>query len=211
MDSIEEARQRVKDAVDLLATIVARSDQQNYDDYIGGPKVVTIAEVRSGSVDQPIEIHLAEFPDRPYKPSKSMRRVMIFAWGSSAAVYVGRRLKLYGDPDVRFGGKSVGGIKIGGMSNIDKPFTIALTETRGSKKPHRVEPLPDAPPSDAITKPQLQQLAALITKAGFENDDNGRADWLAYASNVVARPVNGTKELTTSEAALVIADMEKAK
>lgn len=35
----------------------------------------------------------------------------------------------------------VGGIRISHMSHIDKPVTIALTATRGNKKPVTVQPL----------------------------------------------------------------------
>jgi len=50
-----------------------------------------------------------------------------------------------GDPTVKFGGSTVGGIKIGALSNIDKRLTLNLTVTKGKRSPHVVEPLPDAP------------------------------------------------------------------
>lgn len=131
--------------MDLSTTTEPRSDQQNFDDYAAGPKVVTVSEVKAGSTEQPVEIHLVEFPGRPYKPSKSMRRVLVAAWGKDSTVYAGRRMKLVGDPTVKFGGESVGGIKIAGLSHIDKPLSIALTVTRGKRAPHAVEPLAEAP------------------------------------------------------------------
>jgi hypothetical protein len=152
-------------AFDMSESIIAKSDQQNYDEYLGGPKVVTISDVRGGSAEQPVEIHLVEFPGKSYKPSKSMRRVLVFAWGSEASNYVGRKLRLYGDPDVRYGGKPVGGIKIGAMSHIDKPFTLSLTETRGNKKPHSVEVLQDAPTPKPISDDDALDLTRSITEA----------------------------------------------
>jgi hypothetical protein len=134
--------------MDISASITPRSDQQNYDDYITGPKTVTVSEVRQGSAEQPVEIHLVEFPGRPYKPSKSMRRVLVAAWGSEASQYTGRRLTLTGDPTVKFGGQVVGGIKIAALSHIDKPLNVSLTVTRGKRAPHTVQPLPDAPTVD---------------------------------------------------------------
>lgn len=136
--------------MDISATTAPRSDQQNFDDYQAGPRTVTISEVRAGSAEQPVELHLAEYPGRPYKPSKSMRRVLVAAWGSEAEVYVGRRMTLVGDPTVKFGGTTVGGIKIAALSDIDKRLTISLTVTKGKRAPHTVEPLPDTPaPSPA--------------------------------------------------------------
>jgi hypothetical protein len=131
--------------MDISQTTAPKSDQQNFDDYVAGPKTVTISEVRAGSSEQPVEIHLAEFPGRPYKPSKSMRRVLVAAWGPESAPWPGRRMTLVGDPTVKFGGIVVGGIKIAALSDIDKRLTINLTVTKGKRAPHVVEPLPDAP------------------------------------------------------------------
>lgn len=131
--------------MDLTQTTAPRSDQQNYDDVAAAPRTVTIAEVKPGSSEQPVEIHLVEFPGRPYKPSKSMRRVLVAAWGADSTVYAGRRLTIYGDPTVKFGGQATGGIKISHLSDITKPLSIALTVTRGKRAPHVVEPLTDAP------------------------------------------------------------------
>ena len=137
--------------MDISQTTAPKSDQQNFDDYVTGPKTVTVAEVRAGTSEQPVEIHLVEYPGRPYKPSKSMRRVLVAAWGAESAPWAGRRMTLVGDPTVRFGGKVVGGIKISHLSDIDKRLTLNLTVTKGTRAPHVVEPLPDAPkpPTDA--------------------------------------------------------------
>jgi hypothetical protein len=143
--------------MDISATTEPRSDQQNYDDYAAGPRIVTVTEVRAGTSEQPVEIHLAEFPGRPYKPSKSMRRVLVAAWGPEASTYAGRRMKLVGDPTVKFGGVVVGGIKIAQLSHIDERLTISLTVAKGKRAPHVVDPLPDAPPVDE----KASKLAAL--------------------------------------------------
>jgi hypothetical protein len=127
--------------VDLSDTIEPKSDQQNFDDYLAGPRTVTISAVTRGTTEQPVNIELAEYPGRPYKPNKSMRRVLVYAWGKDAQEYVGHRMTLVGNPDVVFGGKPVGGIEIAALSHIDKPLTIALTATRGKRKPFTVQPL----------------------------------------------------------------------
>jgi len=67
----------------------------------------------------------------------------------------------------------VGGIRISHMSHIDKPVTIALTATRGNKKPTTVQPLVvrDEPkqdqPKQLTTKEFADHLRHLI--------DNGTA------------------------------------
>jgi hypothetical protein len=127
--------------MDISATTEPKSDQQNFDDYIGGPKTVTITEVKQGSTEQPVEIHLVEFPGRPYKPSKSMRRVLVTAWGVEALEYGGREMTLYGDATVKFGPNVVGGIKISHLSHIPKAFSVNLTTSRGKREPFTVQPL----------------------------------------------------------------------
>lgn len=146
--------------MDLSTTTEPRSDQQNFDDYATASKTVTVSDVKAGSAEQPVEIHLTEYPGRPFKPSKSMRRVLVACWGSDSAEYVGRRMTLYGDPTVKFGGQTVGGIRIGALSHIDKPVTVALTVTRGKRAPFTVQPLatPEKP-KDASGRDWLKELA----------------------------------------------------
>lgn len=150
--------------MNIAETTAPRSDQQNYDDYVAGSKIVTITEVTAGTAEQPVEIHLAEFPGRPYKPSKSMRRVLVAAWGSDSSPWPGRQLELYGDPTVRFGGTATGGIKISRLSHIDKAVSVNLTVTRGKRAPHKVEPLPTAAPV------QQRDWAAELQLAGTDID-----------------------------------------
>src|SRR5690625_5860013 len=117
--------------LDISRSIEPRSDQQNYDDYVAGPKTVTVEKVTKGTNEQPVEIHLVEYPGRPYKPAKSMRRVLVQAWGADASQYAGRRLTLYGDPEVRFGGQQVGGIRISHLSHLDGQLNLSMTVARG--------------------------------------------------------------------------------
>lgn len=151
--------------MDISSTTEPKSDQQNYDDYIAGPKTVTITEVKKGSAEQPVELHLAEFPGRPYKPGKSMRRVLVTCWGSEASAYVGRKMTLYGDPTVKFGGQDVGGIRIAALSHIAESVSISLTITRGKRAPFVVRPLEDPAPHLASLR-SAGSLAEL--KAAFE-------------------------------------------
>jgi len=156
--------------MDISDTTAPKSDQQNFDDYVGGSKTVTVSEVKSGSAEQPVELHLVEFPGRPYKPGKSMRRVLVAAWGAEASAYVGRKLTLYGDPSIRFGKEAVGGIRISHLSHIDKPLTVSLTITRGKRAPFVVQPL--EAPKDTSGRDWLTELTTtggdidLITALG---------------------------------------------
>lgn len=124
----------------ILATIVPKSDQFNYDDLIGGPITVTVAGVSAGAPDQPVNIRL-QGETRFYRPCKTMRRVLIMLWGDDGHKWIGRSMTLYGEPNVMFGGVKVGGIRISHMSDISETMMLQLTMTRGKKAPYKVMPL----------------------------------------------------------------------
>jgi hypothetical protein len=141
--------------MDMTESIAPKSDQLNAEDLLTGPRTFTIESVSPGSAEQPVDFHLIEYPGRAYRPSKSMRRVIVNAWGADTTAYTGRRLTLYRDPEITFGREKVGGIKISHLSNIDKRISVALTVTRGKRSQFTVDPLPDAP-----TQPTAEQVAA---------------------------------------------------
>lgn len=130
--------------MDIADTILAKSDQVNAVD-LAVPVTVTIEGVDVVGGDQPVNIHLREFPGKAYRPSKSMRRVLVKLWGPKSADYAGRRLTIYNDPTVTWAGKAVGGIRISHASHIDKPVTMSLALAKGKRAPFTVQPLPDAP------------------------------------------------------------------
>lgn len=148
--------------LDITETLAPRSDQLNSDDFVGRTAVVTVAGVEKIAGDQPLAVHLVEYPGRAFKPGKTVRRILAAAWGTDAAQWAGRRMELFTDQTVTFGKAQVGGIRISRMSHLDKPLSLALTATRGKKQTHRIEPLPDATPSHEV-QPDWQ---ALIVEAG---------------------------------------------
>jgi hypothetical protein len=136
--------------MDLSKTIKPKSDQLNADNLISGPMTVTVQSVSlSGQDDQPINLHLGGGL-QPYKPCKSMRRLLIVAWGKDGNNWVGRSMTLFNDPSVTWAGQKVGGIRISHVSAIEESISVALTATRGKRKPYTVEPLviPDYPQAD---------------------------------------------------------------
>jgi hypothetical protein len=133
--------------MDLTQSIEPRSDQVNADDLIGGPITYTVREVIQGKAEQPFDFLLVE-TDRAYRPSKTMRRVIVNAWGAEAKNYAGRRLTLYREPTIKFGGAVVGGIRISHMSHIDKPVELLAQTTRGKREKFTVQPLSAEPTTD---------------------------------------------------------------
>jgi hypothetical protein len=193
--------------MDMTDTIEPKSDQMNADDLMSGPRTFTIAEVRkAASPEQPVDIVLAEFPPgRPFKPSKSMRRVLVALWGKESSAYVGRRLTLYRDPEIKFGGDKVGGVRISHMSHLPKRETIALTVTRGKRAPYVVEPLPDAEPtSPAVSAETLAELTAMFRRKGIPEDK-----WLAGANHYTGGAATALEVITEEQARRVLAELGK--
>jgi len=125
--------QNNNDVSALRDTIIPKSDQLNSEQLLGNSITVTVTSVSRGNAEQPVTINYAGDNGRPYKPCKSMRKVLIFAWGDDGRVWVGRSMTLYNDPDVMFGGVKVGGIRISHMSHISSDISISLNATRGKK------------------------------------------------------------------------------
>lgn len=121
----------------LRDTIIPKSDQLNYDDVMAAPLTVRVTGLAAGSPDQPVIVRVADAatgePLRDYKPCKSMRRVLIACWGDRGRDWIGRTMRLIGDPNVMFGGVKVGGIRIAAVSGIDAPRRIMLTTTRSKR------------------------------------------------------------------------------
>jgi hypothetical protein len=181
--------------IDLRGTIKPKSDQLNADDLIGGPVTIRITGVSVGEGDQPVSISFEGDGGKPFKPGKSMRRVLVNLWGPDGAVYVGRSLTLYRDEQVVFGGVEVGGIRISHMSHLQREMTMALTATKAKRKPFTVKPLatasaPAAKPAEAplpfidphtkehaLAGPELWHRAAAKAIGLLEHDATALRAW----------------------------------
>lgn len=131
---------------DMDAVTEAKSDQFTADDLVSREMLVTVeaVQIRPGT-EQPVTVKLAG-QDKVFRPCKSVARVMKAAWGPDSAVYPGRSMLLYRDPDVTWGGMKVGGIRVRAISHISDPLVLALQEKKGSKKITTVRPLTIDPP-----------------------------------------------------------------
>lgn len=125
---------------DISDTLKAKADQLNSDDLIGGPIVVTITKANKVSDDQPVVLGISG-GYQPFKPCKTMRRALSIAWGPKMSEWIGRSMKLYRDPNVKWAGDAIGGIRISHLSHIPKRLELFLTETRGKKKKTIIEVL----------------------------------------------------------------------
>ena len=146
--------------MDVSETILAKSDQINAIDLIE-PTVVTVVDVKAGPADQPVHIITDKYgTERPFKPSKTVRRDLVKAWGKEAQAWIGRSMELYNEPTVLWAGKQVGGIRISALSHIEKPIQTAHTITRGKYTEVTIRVLQDAPgPSEEAVVDSLADIA----------------------------------------------------
>ena len=150
--------------MDLTKALAPKSDQLDFADLDGlAPQVFTITDVSENGSEladqQPVNITLAEFP-RVWRPSKGMLRVLADNWGKDVAVWVGRKVELYGDPEVYFGKEKRGGTRISRLSHIPKRNTTLVNPRGGRGAYWSVAPLPDVKP-----EPSPDELAAQVVDA----------------------------------------------
>lgn len=146
----------------MRITAEPRSDQINFEDFVGGPKIYTIGGVRAGTAEQKYDIQL-QGEERVWRPPLTVLRILIACWGDDATVWQGRQAELYGDPSIRFGKEAVGGIRIKALSHLDEPKTVTVTVARGKRQKITVQPLPvQESPQDA---PQQADWYAAIEEA----------------------------------------------
>ena len=179
-------------AIDVTKMNVSKSDQLNAVDLAGSDLQATITAAReTGDAKQPLALHIDSW-GQPFKPCKSVRRLLAAAWGQpDAEQWVGRSLLLYLDPTVKWAGEAAGGVRVKAVSHIDQPFTMMLPESSKSRKRVTVTPLKvDAPPT----------LAGICSNAGItlaQLDTWHRGKWGNPA------PVDGTT--TAAELAVFLA------
>ena len=138
--------------MDMSKFIIPKSDQLNAEDFLSGPKVFTVAEVKTRDTqEQPVAV-IFEGGFRPWKPCKTTLRILILGWGPDASQWAGKSLRLYRDPSVLWAGKPEGGIRIAAMSHLPRPIEERLSFAKGKRAPIRVEHLDpnDIPTTDPI-------------------------------------------------------------
>lgn len=157
---------------DMSKVIEPKSDQLNADSLVSGSMTIKITRVSiAESGEQKVSVFFEGDNGKPWKPCKSMCRVMVKLWGKHACNYVGKSMTIYCDPKVKWGGEEVGGIRISHMSDIEGATEIALTVTRGNKKPFKVRPLSPPPVGSKKDTPDIDVEA--LRKEGIEAVSRG--------------------------------------
>lgn len=129
--------------MDLSKTIIPKSDQLNADDLISGSKIIKIRDIKGGADEaQPVNVYFYGDNNKPYKPCKSMRRVLVQLWGADGFQYIGRRITLFRDDAVKWAGVEIGGIRISHASHIASETRVLVTTAKNKRTPVTIEVLP---------------------------------------------------------------------
>ena len=163
----------------LQKAMAPRSDQLNADDLVAADRTITISAVKvTASPEQPVWIHYHGDNGKPWKPSKGMMRVLAHAWGEDPDQWVGRSVTLYADPNVKFGGQNVGGIRISHMSHIDKPMKMLVTVARSKRVEYSVGVLQaQQQPASGTGANNAKVIAQQLKNAAHEGTQSLDAVW----------------------------------
>ena len=160
--------------MDISKALLAKSNQLNASDLMGGPQIVSIVSVNEGSDEQPVNIITDVFgAGRPFRPSKTVLLILANAWKSNnTSTWVGKRMEIFRDASVTWAGQEVGGIRIKGLSHIDKPFSLVLATSKTKFAKSTFAVLPDiAEPANAATPPRDASGRAWLTELTLAGDD----------------------------------------
>lgn len=160
----------MNDISNLRDTIVPKSDQLNAEQLLSAPMTLLVTDIKRGSgVDQPVIVSYLNDEGRPYKPCKTCRKILIFAWGDDGSEWIGKRMTLYCDPDIKFGGVKVGGIRISHLSNIERDMAVSLNVTKGKKGEFIIKKLADIR--------SISEMKALLSEAAKGGVRDLQAMW----------------------------------
>ena len=160
----------MNDISNLRDTIVPKSDQLNAEQLLSAPMTILVTDIKRGSgVDQPVIVSYLNDEGRPYKPCKTCRKILIFAWSDDGSEWIGKRMTLYCDPDIKFGGVKVGGIRISHLSNIERDMAVSLNVTKGKKGEFIIKKLADIR--------SISEMKALLSEAAKGGVRDLQAMW----------------------------------
>jgi len=191
--------------IDIAALTIGKAEQLTADALLSGPLDITITGLKPGPTpEQPLAIYY-EGSRLPYVPCLSMRRVLLGLWGQQLVEWKGRRIRLYRDAGVSYGGQRVAGIRISHLSHIEREEEWPLTLGRGKKIAYRVKPLPRphsegragnaaAPSMEAGTARSASLPIEHLRKEGLESAGKGSEElkkfwaWLGKEEKAALKP-----------------------
>lgn len=181
----------MNDMIDMSRFVEAKSDQLNADDLIGAPRTITITRVTGNDGDQPVSIFYEGDNGKPFKPCKTIRRILMGVWGRYANEYVGKSMTIYRDDSVQFGGLATGGIRISHMSGIDKETVVVVMKSKGKKAGVKILPL--------VQQQREQRQPDPNAAANWANEHMSRLGQIDTPDDLAAHIAAGAKSVAKLE------------
>ena len=167
-------------------TVLAKSDQLNFDDFSGNKKVILITDVKVKIGDQPVSVFYDGHNGKPWKPSLGMRRLLIEAYGEESDNWIGKSVELYGDATVKWAGAEIGGIRISALSDIDKSgLTAFIAMSRGKRRKATIPCLEVKEAVIEITDMDRQWIAAATEDIGMLEQLADKPDYQAWIKSLL--------------------------
>jgi hypothetical protein len=178
---------------DISNTLAAKSNQLNAVD-LPRPRVFCILGVSvNNTADQPVDVRLDGWP-HPWKPCKTVRRILAAAWGTESSEWLGRSVELYCDPDVLWAGERAGGIRVAALSDIPTGGIEVVSRTsRKNSSAARFRRLETVDPLIAVAAERSEDVAvteaaiAVATKKPCPTEHHRRALAAAWARSEKGR------------------------
>lgn len=136
------------DEMNIREFVKIKGDRINFEDFIMGSQDFTITKLgRKIDGGQPRLLMFFEGREEtPYWVSKGMVKCLSSpdGWGNSEfSEWVGRKVRLFGEPSVMYAGKELGGVRISHISHIHAQYSTKITERRGVRIDYTIMPLTD--------------------------------------------------------------------
>lgn len=164
----------MSDVSNLRDTIAVKSDQLTSDELLSGERIIRVTAVSRGNAEQPLVIDYEGGAGKPFKPCKTMRKILAAGWGEDGNAWKGRSMALFNDPEVTYAGIKVGGIRISKMTDIGNGLEVSLTTKKGKKSPFIIKPL-----VVSAAKPDAKAIAIAAGRAAAELGSAALAEWWA--------------------------------
>lgn len=146
---------------DIVKFCEPKSDQLNNVDLIAGNRIIKVTKVKvTATGTQDCTVSYEGDNGKPWKPCKTTARIMLEKWGADIQNWVGKSLELFRDPEVVYGGKKEGGIRITAMSDIPADFETVVRISRGSTKVVKIKKLSTTAAAQASTPAATEPAAA---------------------------------------------------
>lgn len=161
-----------------------KSDQQNAENFISGPRTIKIRDVVVTGGEQPVSIFFDGDDNKPWKPCKTAGRCLVAVWGDDEKKWIGMSCTIYNDPKATWAGVAVGGIRVSHMEGLTSPRSLMLSKAKGKREATVIKPLVidktvAEKPTQFSDKPAPDESELARQMEAVANDTEAKRKWWA--------------------------------